>query len=43
MTKSDLTDPAKFLETYVELDVITFTTQRGADLTSISLQLRNKT
>jgi ribosome biogenesis GTPase len=43
MTKSDLTDPAKFLETYVELDVIAFTTQRGADLTSISLQLRNKT
>lgn len=43
MTKSDLTDPTHFLETYSELDVLTFITQRGADLTPISHQLENKT
>ena len=43
MTKSDLTDPSGFLQTYSELDVLTFVTQRGADLTPISHQLENKT
>ena len=43
MTKSDLTDPRNFLDTYSELDVLTFITQRGADLTPISHQLEDKT
>ena len=43
MTKSDLADPTEFLETYSSLDVITFATQRGADLSSIVTQLANKT
>jgi len=43
MTKSDLIDPSGFLQTYSELEVLTFVTQRGADLTPISHQLENKT
>ena len=43
MTKSDLTNPSGFLQTYSELDVLSFVTQRGADLTPISHQLENKT
>jgi ribosome biogenesis GTPase len=43
MTKSDLADPTKFLETYSTLDVLCFITHRGANLTSIIHQLTNKT
>ena len=43
MTKSDLADPTEFLETYSSLDVITFATQRGADLSNIVAQLAKKT
>jgi ribosome biogenesis GTPase len=42
MTKSDLSDPKDFLETYSALDVITYATQRGADLSSIKSQLAGK-
>jgi len=42
MTKSDLSDPKDFLETYSALDVTTYATQRGADLSSIKNQLAGK-
>lgn len=43
MTKADLADPTSFLETYAALDVLTFITQRGADLAPIIGKLTNKT
>jgi len=42
MTKSDLNDPHEFLETYDALDVKSFATQRGADLTEIKKALQDK-
>lgn len=42
MTKSDLNNPHEFLKTYDSLDVRSFATQRGADLTEIKKALQDK-
>ena len=42
MTKSDLKSPSEFLKGYEALEVQTFSTQRGSDLSAIKKVLQNK-